>query len=317
MQFIDTPPPFYNTDAGLYFEPAQLYIDPKKKVQRALISHAHSDHSSSGITEAWATTETISLIRLRMGQKSPQSFRNVRINEPLTFGDQTRITFLHAGHMLGSAMIHIEHHGIRYLYTGDYKLSSDPTCEPAQIRECDVLFTEVTFGSVKYTHPEPAMELGKLSAYMPGRIVISCYKQGKAQRITRMLSDRFPETRVFIHPEIIPYHRCYESHDVDLGNWQPYRRREFLGSENGVLITTPGLARGYLRNPSVRVAFATGWKRYIPSMGIHLHISDHVDNSELKEFINRCGASKVVTFHGNDEELRKLIGSESQLKLNI
>ncbi len=233
------------------------------------------------------------------------------------FENNTRVTFLNAGHMLGSAMILIEHDQIRYLYTGDYKLSADPTCAPADISECDVLFTEVTFGSVRYSHPEPMTEIDKLSSYFPGKVVISCYKQGKAQRITKMLSDRYPDKKIFIHPEIIPYHRCYESHDVDLGDWLPYRRRDFLASDNAILIATPGLARGYIRNPSVRVAFATGWKRFIPNMGIHLHISDHVDNVQLKEFISKCGASSVVTFHGNDEELRKLIRSESQLKLNI
>jgi putative mRNA 3-end processing factor len=317
MQFIDTPPPFYQTEAGLYFEPAQLYIDPKKKVPRALISHAHADHSSAGISEAWATRETISLVNLRMGQRSPVNFSEVMINQPLAFGEDTSVTFMHAGHMLGSAMILIEHRNTRYLYTGDYKLSSDPTCHPAQICQCDVLFTEVTFGSVKYNHPEPDREISKLSSYLPGKLVISCYKQGKAQRITKMLSDRFPGVQIFVHPEIIPYHNCYQSHDVDLGSWIPYRRRDFLSSENAVLIATPGLARGYLRNPEIRVAFATGWKRFIPNMGIHLHISDHVDNSELREFIGRCGASRIVTFHGDDQELRKLIGSESQLKLNI
>ena len=40
---------------GLYCEPGDFFIDPWKGVDRALITHAHSDHARSGSNHYIAT----------------------------------------------------------------------------------------------------------------------------------------------------------------------------------------------------------------------------------------------------------------------
>jgi len=317
MEFCDTPEPFELRKEGLFFKPANVYIDPRRPVQNALISHAHADHSSNGIQQAWATPETLSLIKLRLGKRAPLLNHGIKYHQPFNLSEGTQVTFLPAGHMLGSAMILIQHNDTRYLYTGDFKLTSDPTCEKADIVPCDVLFTEVTFGAVKYSHPEPEAEIRKLHSYLPGRLVISCYKQGKSQRITRMIHELDPEIQLMVHPEIVQYHKCYESLGVDLGSWEQYNRRTFLNSTSAVLIAPPSRAIGFTTYPGVVVAKATGWKRFIPKMGFHLHISDHVDIDEMMHFIDRSQAKKIVTFHGDDKELKFRVAARAQLKLNF
>jgi len=52
-----------------------------------------------------------------------------------------------AGHILGSAQILMEYKGARYLYTGDIKMQHDPTCEPIDLVQADVLITETTFAN--------------------------------------------------------------------------------------------------------------------------------------------------------------------------
>ncbi len=317
MQIIKTPHPFYDRREGLYFEPLDLYIDPIKPVEKALISHAHADHSSPGIYSAWCTVETAGLIKLRMGNRAPIQIETVLYGQPIQMNDKTTVTYYPAGHMLGSAMILINYEGTRYLYSGDFKLTPDPTCEPAATPECDVLFSEVTFGDVTYDHPDPEKEILKLYDHMPSRLVISTYKQGKAQRMTRLLHDHLPGVPVFIHPEIIPYHHCYEQFQADLGNWLPYNRREFLSAASAILIAPPARARGFERTPGIKTAFATGWKRFIPNSGIHLHISDHVDITQLISFARNVKAKKMVTFHGKDGVLKKRLDAENQLKLSL
>ena len=71
-------------------------------------------------------------------------FVDVQFNESFEINGVV-ITFLPAGHMLGSAQILMEFAQEKYLYTGDFKLQSDESCEPFQFAKCDHLITETTF----------------------------------------------------------------------------------------------------------------------------------------------------------------------------
>ena len=54
---------------GLYFELADLWIDPKKPVKRAIITHAHMDHFTFGCDEYISTYETAVIIKERIGKE--------------------------------------------------------------------------------------------------------------------------------------------------------------------------------------------------------------------------------------------------------
>ena len=56
------------TPAGLACPSGGFYIDPLRPVDRALITHAHSDHARSGHGAVLATPETLDLMRLRCGE---------------------------------------------------------------------------------------------------------------------------------------------------------------------------------------------------------------------------------------------------------
>jgi putative mRNA 3-end processing factor len=49
----------------------------------------------------------------------------------------------------------MEYEGTRYLYTGDYKLQPDATCEPVEWVKADVLITESTFADPACDTPQP------------------------------------------------------------------------------------------------------------------------------------------------------------------
>ena len=54
-------------DEGLYCEAGDFYIDPRGRVKRALVTHAHSDHARSGHDHYLVSQSCLPLIKLRLG----------------------------------------------------------------------------------------------------------------------------------------------------------------------------------------------------------------------------------------------------------
>lgn len=52
---------------GLYCQPGGFYIDPHRPVDRAIITHGHSDHARSGHGAVLATPQTIDIMKTRLG----------------------------------------------------------------------------------------------------------------------------------------------------------------------------------------------------------------------------------------------------------
>ncbi|MEY5036400.1 MAG: hypothetical protein RLZZ110_1417, partial [Bacteroidota bacterium] len=53
------------TELGFYCAQADLYIDPLRKVNKALVTHAHSDHARPGMQHYLCHTDSENILRLR------------------------------------------------------------------------------------------------------------------------------------------------------------------------------------------------------------------------------------------------------------
>ena len=62
------------TPAGLLVEPGGFYIDPSRAVDRAVITHGHSDHARGGHRHVLATPETLAIMRSRIGPEPVGAF---------------------------------------------------------------------------------------------------------------------------------------------------------------------------------------------------------------------------------------------------
>src|SRR5262245_60439141 len=133
------------TPAGVCCKRGGFYIDPTRPVQKALITHGHSDHARAGHGAVLATQETLDLMRLRYGDNFAGTAQAVGYGETISLGG-ARVTFHPAGHVLGSAQIAVEANGLRIVASGDYKNVVDPTCVAFELVRCDVFITEATFG---------------------------------------------------------------------------------------------------------------------------------------------------------------------------
>src|SRR4051812_41308338 len=130
---------------GLYCPPGDFYIDPVKPVERALITHGHSDHARSGHRSVLATKHTLDIMALRYGEDFAGTTQAAAFGEQIAING-VRVVFHPAGHVLGSAQIAVEHNGLRIVASGDYKRAPDPTCAAFEPVKCDVFITEATFG---------------------------------------------------------------------------------------------------------------------------------------------------------------------------
>jgi putative mRNA 3-end processing factor len=126
------------TPAGLCCPAGGFYIDPTRPVDKALITHGHSDHARPGHKAVLATRETLDLMRLRYGENLAHATQAIDYGEKLKLGGAS-VSFHPAGHVLGSAQILVEANGCRIVASGDYKDVADPTCRPFELVRCDVL----------------------------------------------------------------------------------------------------------------------------------------------------------------------------------
>src|SRR5262249_58659743 len=83
-------PTWIKTDAaGLLCVPGGFHIDPTRPVDRAIITHGHSDHARPGHGAALATPASIAIIKARLGQNAAGSWQELAYGEPLGLGGTT------------------------------------------------------------------------------------------------------------------------------------------------------------------------------------------------------------------------------------
>ncbi|WP_333625464.1 exonuclease [Sphingobacterium siyangense] len=289
---------------GYYCRYGDFFIDASNPVMHNVVSHAHGDHASSGHDYVYATQATSLFMTYRYKQNRKDSYQVKLFNSPFKIG-AVEITFLPAGHILGSAQILMEYRGVRYLYTGDYKLQTDDTCEPIEVQQADVLITESTFANPDIIHPDPAEEIKKLDGHA-SNILLGTYVLGKAQRITDLINRYCPDRKVLVHSGILPYHRLYDQHGLKKLDYEPYNRKEMKqGEQNKVYLVPPMTFNSYFRATKVLRAFASGWKRLQAQNDIELYISDHVDWNDILQYIKMVNPKEVWTLHGDGSILKR------------
>src|SRR5688500_1714916 len=128
------------TPAGLYCQPGGFHIDPVQPVDRAVVTHGHSDHARPGHAHVLATAETIAIMRQRYAAGAGGTLQAAAYGETVSVGDVS-LRLVPAGHVLGSAQAVIEHRGCRVVVSGDYKRRRDPTCAGFEPQRCDLFVT--------------------------------------------------------------------------------------------------------------------------------------------------------------------------------
>lgn len=287
---------------GLFCRYGNFYLDPKQPVEHAVISHAHGDHAVPGNRNIYCTAPTADFMRLRYGKNAGTNFLLFGWHQEFKFG-QVSISFISAGHILGSAQVLMVYQGVSYLYTGDYKLQPDATCEPIAWVKAEVLITESTFANPVTSHPDPVAEIQKLNS-IPSNILLGAYGLGKAQRLIRMINDHAPQKKILVHFRIAPLNAIYEKYGISLGKWQLYGRKLMKNQEEYVYLVPPFTFDSYFRATGVKRLFASGWKNLQVNQQDTLFISDHADWNDVLQAVAEVSPKQLWTLHGEGVHLK-------------
>jgi len=298
---------------GLWCEPGGFFIDPTAVVDRAVITHAHSDHARPGHRHVLASPDTLALMRVRLGEGAGMTQQALAWGETLAI-DGVRLWLEPAGHVLGSAQVVMEHAGGRVVVSGDYKRTADPTCAPFVPVRCDLFVTEATFALPVFRHPSPEHEIGRLLASValfPERThLVGCYALGKCQRLIVLLRRAGWERPIWLHGALASLCEAYEALGVPLGDLRSATAAAKGELEGAIVLAPPGAIadRWARRLADPVVALASGWMRVrqrAKSRGVELPlvISDHADWDELNATIDEVGAPEIWVTHGREEAL--------------
>ena len=296
---------------GIYVAPADVWIDPSRPRDKALVTHGHADHARSGHGKVLATSETLAIMDVRYGEQV--GGQGVAYGETVRLGDVT-VRFVPAGHVLGSAQIVLEHKGERIVVSGDYKRRSDPSCAAFEPVPCDVFVTEATFGLPVFRHPPTAGEVAKvlttLAANPERSVLIGAYALGKAQRVIGELRAAGHDAPIYIHGALQKLCDLYERFGVRLGELRPAMGLKPAEMKGAVVIAPPSALadRWSRRLPDPVTAMASGWMRVrqrAVQRGVELPliISDHADWDELTDTITELRPGEVWVTHGREEAL--------------
>ncbi len=294
---------------GIHLPELDFWLDPWDSKDFAFISHAHADHFARH-GQALCSTLTAKLLRARFNMAEARL-------EGVDFGqmidrDGFRLRMLPAGHIAGSAMLHVtrKKDGATLLYTGDFKARRGRTTEPVNFLQADTLIMETTFGLPHLVFPssmdvDAAVLRFVQDALADGETpVLFGYSLGKAQEALALLAEN--GIPALSHPKVA------EMTDVcrAAGIWLPEPRVfEGFGIEGQVVIAPPNAVSAKLLRglKSKRTAMLTGWALQPGSIYRYrvdevIPMSDHADHVGLHECVTRVRPKRVITVHGYAKE---------------
>jgi len=301
------------TPSGVCCKRGGFHIDPTRPVEKALITHGHSDHARAGHGAVLATQETLDIMRLRYGDNFAGATQAIHYGETITL-DGARVTFAPAGHVLGSTQILVECGSLRIVASGDYKTVPDPTCAPFELIPCDVFITEATFGLPVFRFGDVDAEIAKLLhsvALFPERAhMVGAYSLGKAQRLIALIRKGGYDKPIYLHGAMESITRFYERRGIVLGEMRAVRDAKKAELAGAIALCPPSALQEVWsrRFPDPVSSFASGWMRVrarARQRGVELPlvISDHADWDGLTATILATGASEVWVTHGQEDAL--------------
>jgi putative mRNA 3-end processing factor len=290
-----------------------FHIDPTRAVERAVITHAHSDHARPGHGAVLATPETLDLMRLRYGENFAGTSQALAYGESITMGG-AKVTLHPAGHVLGSAQVAVEVEGLRVVASGDYKNVADPTCAAFALIPCDLFITEATFALPVFRHGDPSAEIGKLLhslALFPDRAhLVGAYPLGKAQRLIALMRQGGYDAPIYLHGAMEKITNYYIERGIPLGEVRLARGASKANLAGTITLCPPSALNDLWtrRFPDPVAAFASGWMRVRArarqqAVALPLVISDHADWNGLTATIDATGANEVWVTHGQEDAL--------------
>ncbi|MEO8241101.1 MAG: ligase-associated DNA damage response exonuclease [bacterium] len=300
------------TKKGIYCPAGDFYIDPTQAVDRALVTHGHSDHAYRGHKTYLCTDAALPVIRHRLGRITAEG---VGYGEARTIGG-VQVSFHPAGHVPGSAQIRVERAGEVWVVSGDYKVEADRLCEAFAPVACHTFITECTFGLPIFQWQPEATVLAEIAAWWArnaaeGRVsVLAAYSFGKAQRLMAGIPLQGP---IHTHPAVESVTAVLRAQGYALPptcevGLTPLPR-------DALVIAPPNVLNGDWVSTfgPMSVGFASGWMALgvrRRGLGAAFVLSDHADWPGLNAAVRSTGAERVYATHGYVRPFRQWLETQ-------
>jgi putative mRNA 3-end processing factor len=304
------------TPKGLYCPAGDFYVDPWGEVDRAVITHGHSDHARVGSRHYLAHPVTAAVMMKRLG--------DVRVDR-VPYGmsvrqGQATISLHPAGHIPGAAQVRIEVGGEVWVVTGDHKTEIDRISDPFEPIRCHTLITESTFGLPIYRWREISAveseiaDWWKENADQSRASILFVYSLGKAQRVLKAMSE-CGIGRIFGHGAAVEMTNVLRDAGVDLPPLERYSPADHRAERARALVLAPQSVEGtpWLRQfQPYSTACASGWMtirgiRRRRGVDRGFVVSDHSDFPALLNVVRDSGAEQVLPTHGYTESFARYL----------
>jgi putative mRNA 3-end processing factor len=298
------------TELGFYCPQADVYIDPLRKVPKAIVTHAHSDHARPGMGHYLCESSGVEIMKLRLGKGI--SVQGLAYGETI-FMNGVEISLFPAGHVPGSAQVKLSYRGEIWVISGDYKTIADGLSPAFESVQCHHFVTESTFG-LPIFHWRPQDEVFQdINAWWQRNAangftsIMLGYSLGKAQRIMKYLDRGIGD--VICHSAIADANLALENSGFTFGTWTEAGKAVVDFSSDSLsrslLICPPNAINGALMQHIGKhaVANCSGWMAVRKSRnwgGVDqgFVLSDHADWSQLLEAVTASRAEHVYVTHG-------------------
>jgi putative mRNA 3-end processing factor len=304
------------TNKGIYCPEGKFYIDPWRPVKKALITHAHADHSRAGHQHYLAHHHSEKIMRQRLGDEiqveTIDYSKSINING-------VKVSFHPAGHIPGSAQVRIEYKGKIAVVSGDYKLEDDGLSTPFEPVKCHEFVTETTFGLPIYQWKPQAEIFSEINKWWrqnkeSGKTsVIFAYALGKAQRIMKNVDSEIG--KIYTHGAVENATDALRATGLDLPETvkitNEIPKSEYQG--NLVIATPASIGTPWMKKLSPNsTGITSGWmmlrgtrRRKAADRGFVL--SDHADWNGLLEAVKLSEAETIYSTHGYSNVFTKYL----------
>ncbi|ADR21126.1 DNA ligase-associated DEXH box helicase [Marivirga tractuosa] len=304
------------TDNGIYCPEGEFYIDPWRPVKKALITHAHADHSRPGHQHYLAHLHSETIMRQRLGVNI--QIETINYDESINING-VKVSFHPAGHIPGSAQIRIEYKGKIAVVSGDYKLEDDGLSTPFESINCHEFVTETTFGLPIYQWKPQSETFNEINHWWKknkadGKTsVIFAYALGKAQRIMKNVDTNIG--KIYTHGAVESATEALRKTGLDLPETTKITndipKKEYQG--NLVIATPASIGTTWMKKLApYSTGIASGWmmlrgtrRRKAADRGFVL--SDHADWNGLLEAVKLSEAETIYSTHGYSNVFTKYL----------
>lgn len=133
-------------------------------------------------------------------ERSLRQFSTVGWNSDFTLAPDLKFRFTRAGHILGAAVVTLEHKGTRVVFSGDLGRIHDPVLSPPDtIEKADYLILESTYGGRSHSRVDLFADLANWinrAIARNGVVVIPAFSVGRTQTLLHFLNVLKTEGRI-------------------------------------------------------------------------------------------------------------------------